>query len=100
MTWLDENHLLITQKSGEIYKVNTQDFSQTPIKHNIPSIQYGQGMLDIISEEKVYGLLAQLKRRQTYYRDLPSRVIWRYFVNEKDIRSSPISKVLSTLVQG
>ena len=52
MTWFDENHLLITQKSGEIFKVNTQDFSQTPIKHNIPSVQYGQGgMLDIISEE-------------------------------------------------
>ena len=52
MAWLDDNHLLITQKSGEIFKVNTQDFSQTPIKHNIPSVQYGQGgMLDIISEE-------------------------------------------------
>ena len=52
MTWLDDNHLLITQKSGEIFKVNIQDFSQTPIKHNIPSVQYGQGgMLDIISEE-------------------------------------------------
>ena len=52
MTWLDENHLLITQKSGEIFMVNTQDYSQTPIKHKIPSVQYGQGgMLDIISEE-------------------------------------------------
>ena len=52
MTWFDENHLLITQKSGEIFKVNIQDFSQTSIKHNIPSVQYGQGgMLDIISEE-------------------------------------------------
>ena len=52
MTWLNDNHLLITQKSGEIFMVNTQDFSQTLIKHNIPSIQYGQGgMLDIISEE-------------------------------------------------
>ena len=52
MAWLDDNHLLITQKSGEIFKVNAQDFSQTPIKHNIPSVQYGQGgMLDIISEE-------------------------------------------------
>ena len=52
MTWLDDNHLLITQKSGEIFMVNTQDYSQTPIKHNIPSVQYGQGgMLDIISEE-------------------------------------------------
>jgi glucose/arabinose dehydrogenase len=53
MTWLDDNHLLITQKSGEIFMVNTQDYSQTPIKHNIPSVQYGQGgMLDIISEER------------------------------------------------
>ena len=52
MTWLDDNHLLITQKSGEIFMVNTQDHSQTSIKHNIPSVQYGQGgMLDIISEE-------------------------------------------------
>jgi len=52
MTWLDNNHLLITQKSGEIFMVNTQDYSQTSIKHNIPSVQYGQGgMLDIISEE-------------------------------------------------
>ena len=51
MTWFDENHLLITQKSGEIFMINTQDYSQTPIKHNIPSVQYGQGgMLDIISE--------------------------------------------------
>ena len=52
MTWLDEKHLLITQKSGEIFMVNTQDYSQIPIKHKIPSVQYGQGgMLDIISEE-------------------------------------------------
>ena len=52
MTWLDENHLLITQKSGEIFMINTNDYSQIPIKHNIPSVQYGQGgMLDIISEE-------------------------------------------------
>ena len=52
MTWLDENHLLITQKSGEIFMINTLDYSQTPIKHKIPSAQYGQGgMLDIISEE-------------------------------------------------
>ena len=52
ITWLDENHLLVTQKSGEIFMINTQDYSQTPIKHKIPSVQYGQGgMLDIISEE-------------------------------------------------
>jgi len=52
MTWFDDNHLLITQKSGEIFIVNTQDYNQTLIKHNIPSVQYGQGgMLDIISED-------------------------------------------------
>jgi glucose/arabinose dehydrogenase len=52
MTWIDDNHLLITQKSGEIFIVNTQDYNQTLIKHNIPSVQYGQGgMLDIISED-------------------------------------------------
>tara|TARA_B100000609_G_scaffold189207_1_gene176009 strand:+ start:401 stop:1486 length:1086 start_codon:yes stop_codon:yes gene_type:complete len=67
MTWLDENHLLITQKSGEIFKVNTQDFSQTPIKHNIPSVQYGQGgMLDIISEENNVWVTCSIEKDGKY----------------------------------
>ena len=51
MTWLDQDHLLITQKSGEIFLVNTQNYEQTSIAHNIPFVQHGQGgLLDIISE--------------------------------------------------
>ena len=51
MTWLDQEHLLITQKSGEIILVNTQSYEQTSITHNIPFVQHGQGgLLDIISE--------------------------------------------------
>ncbi|MFM1858054.1 MAG: hypothetical protein RLZ05_1114 [Bacteroidota bacterium] len=51
MTWLDQDHLLITQKSGKIFLVNTQNYEQTSIAHNIPFVQHGQGgLLDIISE--------------------------------------------------
>ena len=51
MTWLDDNQLLITQKSGEIFLINTLNYSQTLIEHNIPLVQYGQGgLLDIISD--------------------------------------------------
>ena len=51
MTWLDQDHLLITQKSGEIFLVNTQSYEQTSVTHDIPFVQHGQGgLLDIISE--------------------------------------------------
>jgi glucose/arabinose dehydrogenase len=51
MTWLDTEHLLITQKSGEIFLVNTQSYEQTSVTHSIPFVQHGQGgLLDIISE--------------------------------------------------
>lgn len=51
MTWLDQDHLLITQKSGEIFLVNTKSYEQTSVIHNIPFVQHGQGgLLDIISE--------------------------------------------------
>ena len=47
MSWIDDQ-LLITQKSGEIFLVNTNDYSQTKIDHNIPFVQHGQGgLLDI-----------------------------------------------------
>ena len=51
MTWLDTEHLLITQKSGEIFLVNTKSYEQTSVTHKIPFVQHGQGgLLDIISE--------------------------------------------------
>ena len=53
MTWIDD-HLLITQKSGEIFLVNTNDYSQTKIDHNIPFVQHGQGgLLDIVSDKNI-----------------------------------------------
>jgi len=51
MTWLDQDRLLITQKSGEIFLVNTKSYAQTSVTHSIPFVQHGQGgLLDIISE--------------------------------------------------
>ncbi|MAJ66547.1 MAG: hypothetical protein CMI76_04640, partial [Candidatus Pelagibacter sp.] len=54
LTWIDSNQLLITQKSGEIFLVDTNGFTQTEINHDIPSVQFGQGgLLDITSEENM-----------------------------------------------
>ena len=54
MSWMDENNLLITQKTGEIFNVNTNDFIKTKIDHKIPFIQHGQGgLLDITSEKNI-----------------------------------------------
>jgi quinoprotein glucose dehydrogenase len=87
MTWLDENHLLITQKSGEIFMINTLDYSQTPIKHKIPFAQYGQGgMLDIISEENNVWVTCSIEKdgkhtTAIYYAELSGDAL----VNEKKI---------------
>ena len=52
MSWIDDQ-LLITQKSGEIFLVNTNDYTETIIDHQIPFVQHGQGgLLDIVSEKK------------------------------------------------
>ena len=42
MAWVDDSQLLITQKSGEIYLVDTNNYSQKKINHSIPAVQYGQ----------------------------------------------------------
>ena len=66
MTWIDD-HLLITQKSGEIFLVNTNDYSQTKIDHNIPFVQHGQGgLLDIVSEKNFIWVTGSIKKNGKY----------------------------------
>jgi len=63
ISWQDDQHLLITQKSGEIFLIDTINFSQIKIKHNIPSVQYGQGgMLDIISDGNIVWVTCSLEK--------------------------------------
>ena len=63
MTWLDDTQMLITQKSGEIFLVDTVDHTQIEISHNIPVVQYGQGVYWILSMKAIsYGLLAPSKK--------------------------------------
>ena len=66
MTWIDD-HLLITQKSGEIFFVNTNDYSQTKIDHSIPFVQHGQGgLLDIVSEKNFIWVTGSIKKNGKY----------------------------------
>ena len=43
MSWISSEELLITQKTGEIIRVNVKNLTQTEISHKIPSIFFGQG---------------------------------------------------------
>ena len=64
MSWMDDNNLFITQKSGEIFIVNTNDYTKTKIDHKIPFIQHGQGgLLDITSEKNNVRVTGYIKKK-------------------------------------
>ena len=67
MRWLNSEELLITQKTGEIYKVNTKNLSQSEITHEIPSTFFGQGgLLDIVTENNVVWITCSIKKGRKY----------------------------------
>tara|TARA_B100000674_G_scaffold420686_1_gene371968 strand:- start:372 stop:1442 length:1071 start_codon:yes stop_codon:yes gene_type:complete len=67
MTWLTPKELLITQKTGEIFLVNIDDFTQVKIKHSIPSVLYGQGgLLDINSEGNIIWVTCSVEKNRKY----------------------------------
>ena len=67
MSWLDDTQMLITQKSGEIFLVDTVDHTQIEISHNIPVVQYGQGgLLDIINEGNTVWVTGSIKKDVKY----------------------------------
>ncbi len=67
MSWLNSEELLITQKTGEIYKVNTKNLSQSEITHEIPSTFFGQGgLLDIVTENNVVWITCSIKKGRKY----------------------------------
>ena len=67
MSWLNSEELLITQKTGEIYKVNTKNLSQSEITHEVPSTFFGQGgLLDIVTENNVVWITCSIKKGRKY----------------------------------
>ena len=67
MSWLNSEELLITQKTGEIYKVNTKNVAQSEITHEIPSTFFGQGgLLDIVTENNVVWITCSIKKGRKY----------------------------------
>ena len=57
MSFIDDDNILITQKSGEILKINLIDKSTVSLKHNLKVLEVGWqgGMLDILYDNgRVY----------------------------------------------
>ena len=66
MSWADDQ-LLITQKSGEIFLVNTNDYTKIKIDHKIPFVQHGQGgLLDIVSDKNIVWVTGSIKKNGKY----------------------------------
>ena len=66
MSWIDDQ-LLITQKSGEIFIVNTNDHTKIEIDHEFPFVQHGQGgLLDIVSEKNIVWVTGSIKKNGKY----------------------------------
>ena len=53
-TFLNDQELLITEKSGEIKLVNIKTKNITKINHNLEVLEYGQGgLLDILYKDNI-----------------------------------------------
>ena len=65
---LDDDNLLVTQKSGELFKINIRSKAKTEIDHNLIVSEYGQGgLLDILYyNEKVYVSYAEKRDDEKY----------------------------------
>ncbi|QEN04486.1 PQQ-dependent sugar dehydrogenase [Thiospirochaeta perfilievii] len=67
MTWIDDSSMLITQKNGQLFLVNTEDETQIEVEHEIPSIQAGQGgLLDITSENDTVWITCSITKNNKY----------------------------------
>ena len=67
MTWIDDEQMLITQKSGEVFLVNSLDYSQIKVLHDLPFVQYGQGgLLDIVSEGNTIWFTGSIEKEKKY----------------------------------
>ncbi len=57
ITFLDRSNILVTEKNGNIFKINTSNGDRLQIKHNIPHIEFrhGQGgLLDVYKHSDGY----------------------------------------------
>ncbi len=55
MTFIDDEHLLVTEKNGRLLKIHKSTGKQEEINHNIQSISFNQGgLLDVYNNEDGY----------------------------------------------
>ncbi|MBN2617592.1 MAG: PQQ-dependent sugar dehydrogenase [Spirochaetales bacterium] len=67
MTWLDSTTMLITQKDGKLFLVNTDKETKIEIEHKIPSVQVGQGgLLDVTSENNEIWLTCTIRKKEKF----------------------------------
>ena len=59
-SFINNNEIIITEKSGKIKIVNVVSKEVTEIKHNLNFLEVGQGgLLDIIHQDNICGFLIQ-----------------------------------------
>ena len=87
---LDDDHLLVTQKSGELFKVNIRSKIKTEIDHNLIVSEYGQGgLLDILYyDEKVYVTYAEKREDEKYSTSVAIGVLKGSSINFNNIFQS------------
>lgn len=67
MTWIDTNSMLVTQKNGKLFLIDTEKVTQIEIEHEIPSVQVGQGgLLDIASEGNNIWITCSITKKGKY----------------------------------
>ena len=68
MSFINEDEILITQKSGEIIKINVSNQDTLNIKHNLIVKEYGQGgLLDVLFyKDNIYVSYAEKRNSDEY----------------------------------
>ena len=53
LSFIDQNNIIFTEKSGKLYSLNIKDKKVLEIKHNLSVLEVGQGgLLDVLFDEE------------------------------------------------
>ena len=91
MSFIDDENLLVTQKSGEILKINLTNKSIISLEHDLNVLEYGQGgMLDVLYDDGwVYVCYTEsIKKKLTTTSIASGKLVDNKLINFKNIFQS------------